>query len=309
MNVDQHSSSATDAPDGARFDTRTLLLGIALGAGFAYFADPDRGAARRRRAIAEARSLLGELAAFVGASAPAPEQPADEPDALARRRTDLPGIGGAELRTAPAGEAPPGALLGIAGGVLTVYGLTRRDRIATAMAALGAGMMAGGVAQNPAIGVRDRRRAIEVQRTLQLDAAPDAVYAWWSEPARLAEFLSHVEEVRELGDGRVEWRVTGPGKAPLSWRATITALEPGRLLAWRSDADAVVSQSATVRVTPTAGGTQLDLRIAYAPPAGHEEPDVTALLGWDPRYTIDHDLERFAHLLEERGAPPDRAEE
>jgi uncharacterized membrane protein len=177
------------------------------------------------------------------------------------------------------------------------------------MAALGAGMVAGGVVQNPALGIRDRRRAIEVQRTFQLDAVPETVFEWWSRPARLARFLSYVDEVRDLGGGRVEWRVQGPGDEPLVWRATITALEPGRLLAWRSDADALVSQSATVRVTPTEDGTQLDLRLAYAPPAGHEEPDVTTLLGWDPRYTIDQDLERFAQLLSQRGASPDPAED
>lgn len=294
----------------SRVDGRAFVAGFALGAGAAYFFDPDRGEARRRRVAREARQLLDEAAAALGAERArhADDRPAD-PDALPRRRNDLPGVGGAELRAQPYDEGPPGALLGLAGGVLTAYGLTRRDRLATAMAALGAGMVAGGVVQNPALGVRDRRRAIEVQRTFQLEASPDDVFAWWSRPARLGRFLSYVDEVRDLGEGRVEWRVQGPGDEPLVWRATVTALEPGRLLAWRSDADALVSQSATVRVTPTEGGTQLDLRIAYAPPAGHEEPDVTTLLGWDPRYTIDQDLERLAQLLSKRGASPDRAEE
>lgn len=294
----------------SRVDGRALLAGFALGVGAAYFLDPDRGAARRRRVIREARSLAGELGALLGAGTArgGAREPVD-PEGLPRRRNDLPGVGGAELRTVPHDEGPPGALLGLAGGVLTAYGLTRRDRLATAMAALGAGMVAGGVVQNPALGIRDRRRAIEVQRTFQLEAAPDRVFDWWSQPARLARFLSYVDEVRDLGGGRVEWRVQGPGDEPLVWRATITALEPGRLLAWRSDADALVSQSATVRVTPTESGTQLDLRLTYAPPAGHEEPDVTTLLGWDPRYTIDQDLERFAQLLSQRGASPDPAED
>lgn len=294
----------------SRFDGRAMLAGIALGAGAAYFFDPDRGLTRRRRVAREVRILMDELAGMFGASGtrvPGPEP--GEVDGLPRRRNDLPGVGGVELRAVPDDEGPPGALLGLAGGVLTAYGLTRRDRLATAMAALGAGMVAGGVVQNPALGMRDRRRAVEVQRTFQLDAAPEAVFEWWSRPARLARFLSYVDEVRDLGGGRVEWRVQGPGDEPLVWRATVTALEPGRLLAWRSDADALVSQSATVRVTPAEGGTQLDLRIAYAPPAGHEEPDVTTLLGWDPRYTIDQDLERLAGLLAQRGASPDPAEE
>jgi uncharacterized membrane protein len=292
----------------SRFDGRALLAGFALGVGAAYFLDPDRGAARRRRVAREARGLMEEIVGALGAAKPAPDN-ASGHEGLPRRRNDLPGVGGAELRAVPDDEGPPGALLGLAGGVLTAYGLTRRDRLATAMAALGAGMVAGGVVQNPALGVRDRRRAIEVQRTFQLDAEPEAVFEWWSRPARLARFLSYVHDVRDLGDGRVEWRVQGPGDEPLVWRATVTALEPGRLLAWRSDTDALVSQSATVRVTPTEDGTQLDLRIAYAPPAGHEEPDVTTLLGWDPRYTIDQDLERLAHLLAQRGASPDPAEE
>ena len=209
----------------SRVDGRALVAGFAFGAGAAYFFDPDRGEARRRRVAREARALLEEAAAALGAvrRRSADGQPAD-PDALPRRRNDLPGVGGAELRAEPYDEGPPGALLGLAGGVLTAYGLTRRDRLATAMAALGAGMVAGGVVQNPALGVRDRRRAIEVQRTFQLEAPPDDVFEWWSRPARLARFLSYVDEVRDLGGGRVEWRVQGPGDEPLVWRATVTAL-------------------------------------------------------------------------------------
>ncbi|MDQ2670860.1 MAG: SRPBCC family protein [Gemmatimonadota bacterium] len=285
-----------------------LLLGIALGAGVAYFLDPNRGSVRRRRVVQEARHLIEDVAALLGSKTLAPEALPAALEGAPRRRDDLPGLGGVELRAQPYDQGPPGALLGLAGGLLTAFGLTRRDRIATAMAALGAGMVAGGVVQNPALGLRDRRRAIEVQRTLQLDAPADEVFAWWSRPERLARFMSYVEEVRDLGGGRVEWRVDGPRGEPLVWGATITAVEPGRLLAWRSDADAAVSQSATVRATPTAQGTQLDVRIAYAPPAGHDEPDVTALLGWDPRYTIDQDLERLARLLAERSAT-DQTEE
>lgn len=295
---------------GRQMDGRMLLAGVALGVGVAYFLDPERGAARRRRVVQEAKHLLEDLVALVGRPHPgatAPAVPAEDLESLPRRRDDLPGLGGPDLRSEPHDEGPPGALLGLAGGVLTTYGLTRRDRIATAMAALGAGMAAAGVVQNPALGVRDRRRAVEVQRTVQLEAPPDAVFAWWSHPPRLAEFLSNVDEVRDLGGGRVEWRVQGPGDEPLTWRATVTALEPGRLLAWRSDADALLSQAATVRVTPTELGAQLDLRISYAPAAGEEEPDVTELLGWDPRYTIDQDLERLAVLL--RGTAPDQMEE
>lgn len=294
----------------SRIDLRALLAGIAVGAGAAYFLDLERGPARRRRVGQEARDLIDELRGMLGRS-PRRDAVADtlDIDGLPRRRDDLPGVGGAELRSAPYDEGPPGALLGLAGGVLTAYGLTRRDRLATAMAALGAGMVAGGVVQNPALGVRDRRRAIEVQRTFQLSAPPETVFEWWADPSRLARFLSYVEDVADLGDGRVEWRVQGPGDEPLTWKATVTALEPGRLLAWRSDADALVSQSATVRVTPSEEGTQLDLRIAYAPPAGHEEPDVTTLLGWDPRYTIDQDLERLARLLAQSGGPAGQAEE
>lgn len=308
MTLPQDREAGAAPESGRHFDGRMLLLGIAIGFSAAYFLDPERGAVRRRRVVREARNLVEDVTAMFGA-VPERGAAAEDPESLPRRRDDLPGVGGTELRARPHDEGPPGALLGLAGGVLTAFGLTRRDRIATAMAALGAGMMAGGAVQNPALGIRDRRRAVEVQRTMQLEAPAGEVLEWWTRPDRLARFLSYVEEVRDLGDGRVEWRVAGPDGEPLVWRATVTALEPGHLVAWRSDTDGPVSQSATVRVTPTAAGTQLDVRIAYAPPAGDEEPDVTALLGWDPRYTIDQDLQRLARLLGEEGAGPERMEE
>lgn len=302
MGTPGHRNDVTQAEREQESGVRMLLLGAILGAGAAYFLDRERGAVRRERLLREARSLVDDLTRLVRPAADGAPRATATARPHARRHDDLPGLGGAELRASLEAEAPA-ELLGLAGGVITAYGLTRRDRLATAMTALGAGIMATGVVQNPAMGIRDRRRAVDVQRTVQLDAAPETVLAWWTDGERLAQFLTRVDEVRELGAGRLEWHVQA-AFGTLSWGATVTALEPGRLLAWRSDADAPVGQSATVRVTPTTEGTQLDLRITYAPAAG-DPTEIVELLGWDPRDTIDDDLATLAHLLEVHGTRPD----
>ena len=114
--------------------------------------------------------------------------------------------------------------------------------------------------------------------------------------------MSHVKEVRPSGDGRYHWRV-----GSFEWEAEVTRREPNRTLAWQSLPGSSLDTTGTVHFEPhPRGGTRLDLRLSYRPPAGLVGHGIAKLLGADPKKQIDDDLLRFKTMVEGRaqGAPP-----
>jgi uncharacterized membrane protein len=64
-----------------------------------------------------------------------------------------------------------------------------------------------------------------------------------------------------------------------------------------------------VHFTPTAdGGTQVDVRMAYSPPAGILGHSVAAFFGSDPKSAMDADLLRLKSLLEQGRGPSSAGE-
>jgi uncharacterized membrane protein len=110
--------------------------------------------------------------------------------------------------------------------------------------------------------------------------------------------MSNVREIEDLGGGRSRWIVSGPGGVPIEWEAVLTERIPGDLIAWRSQPGSMLENAGVVRFTPERGGTRVDLRFCYYPPAGGAGRAVTELLGADPRAKMNEDLGRLKALLE-----------
>ncbi|MBA3258594.1 MAG: SRPBCC family protein [Gemmatimonadales bacterium] len=259
-----------------------LVTGMALGAGLVYFLDPERGGARRLRW----RDRLG---------------PPSDPAALWRYGSRLGDIGGLEaanlIRRAQAGPGPSDVLVRAAGGALTFFGLARHGAVATAARTIGAGILAKEVGERAARR-GDRRRTVDIQKTIQIDAPVARVYEFWSRYENFPLFMSNVREIEDLGGGRSRWVVSGPGGVPIEWRALLTERIPGDLIAWRSEPGSMLENAGVVRFRSEAGGTRVDLRFCYHPPAGGAGQAVTELLGADPRAKMNEDLGRLKALLE-----------
>ncbi|HJR15394.1 MAG TPA: SRPBCC family protein [Gemmatimonadales bacterium] len=282
--------------------TKSFLGGLTAGAGLVYLLDPEHGQTRRERLAKRLRPVLEGATHALERGAGSLIQPSP---GYGARVGDLEGLEEATLRSR---EREPSAAGGsetafrVAGGLLALYALTRRGKLASLLRMMGTGFLvrtarrsgpaSGGVAP------MDRRRAVDIQKTLYIDAPVDQVYAFWSNYANFPLFMSHVREVEDLGGGRSRWSVSGPGGVTIEWRAMLTQQAPDQVIAWRSESGSMLENAGIVRFIPAGAGTRVNLRFCYLPPAGGAGQAVAELLGSDPRAKLNEDLGRMKALLE-----------
>ncbi len=268
-----------------------LLVGVALGAGLVYFLDPEAGGRRRERVRLRIQDRLGDEGTLA-AVAPVGH--------YGSRRGDIVGLESATLERRPG----PGSIdraLALAGAALTLYGLAQRGLVGVAARTLGAGMLwsevreARDAAHHPG---RERRRTVDIQKTMFVSAPVDRVYEFWTDYENFPLFMSNVREVQDLGGGRSRWVVSGPGGVPIEWDSVLTEQVPGETIAWRSRPGSMLENAGAVRFRPEGEGTRVDLRLCYYPPAGGAGQAVAELMGADPRAKLNEDLGRLKALLE-----------
>jgi uncharacterized membrane protein len=283
--------------------TKTFIGGMTVGAGLVYLLDPEQGQIRRERLSKRLRPLVEEVRHTLGASPFSRVGVRVQKYGL--RIGDLEGLGEATLGSTERGgrsAAAGGTALKVAGGLLALYGLTRRGRLATMLRTMGTGLLLGTVRRGrlslPGIPPVDRRRAVDIQKTLHIDAPIDQVYAFWSNYENFPLFMSHVRQVDDLGGGRSHWSVSGPGGLPIEWSAVLTQQTPEEVIAWRSEAGSMLENAGIIRFYPSGTGTRVNLRFCYHPPAGGAGRAVAELLGSDPRAKVNEDLGRMKSLLE-----------
>jgi uncharacterized membrane protein len=281
---------------------KSFVRGVTVGAGLMYLLDPDRGRARREQLADKASHLLGntrrqfEEGRFEGR--------VPEIGHYGSRVGDIAGLGGATLGGrpgAPSSGLGHTATLQLLGGVLALYGLTRRGAVGSLVRTIGAGLLVGSAGGAPGAALLpgvDRRRAVDVQKTLHINAPLDQVYAFWSNYENFPLFMSHVREVEDLGNGRSHWSVRGPGGVPIEWNAVLTQQGANEVIAWRSEPGSMLENAGIIRFAPSDTGTRVDLRFCYHPPAGGAGQAVAELLGSDPRAKLNEDLGRMKSLLE-----------
>lgn len=283
--------------------TKTFIGGMAAGAGLVYLLDPERGQVRRQRLGTRVRSIVDEMSFALEASQEWGS--GIRPGSYGSRIGDLEGLGEATLRSVnpeePAWTSGKTALK-VAGGLLALYGLTRRGKVATLLRTVGTGLLVDSARRGrigiPGVSMADRRRAVDIQKTLHIDAPIDQVYAFWSNYENFPLFMSHVREVEDLGAGRSHWSVNGPGGLPIEWSAVLTQQVPEEVIAWRSEAGSMLENAGVIRFAAAGSGTRVNLRFCYHPPAGGAGVAVAQLLGSDPRAKLNEDLGRMKSLLE-----------
>lgn len=209
------------------------------------------------------------------------------------------------------GWSPTGRLFGGAAGLaLALYGARREGLLATAVGTFGLGLLVRGVTNMPMnqlAGIGPGRRAVDIQRSVEIAAPVEQVYAFWNNHENFPRFMTNVREVRKLDGGRSRWVVAGPMGVWIEWEAAITEQRENEALAWKSVPGSIIDHAGEVYFNPgPQGGTQIDLRMAYNPPGGAVGHIAAVLFGSDPNTQMDEDLIRMKRLIES-GNPPDQA--
>ena len=277
--------------------TRAFVRGLTLGAGAMYLLDPEHGRLRREQLARKAGHLFENTGFKLGDASRV------QVGHYGARVGDIAGLDAASLGRQRAMDPAGGgnnAAMKLAGGVLALYGLTRRGMFGSLFRTVGTGLLVGSAGRSQAgSSYGDRRRAVDIQKTLHIDAPLEQVFAFWSNYENFPLFMSHVREVEDLGGGRSRWSVSGPGGVPIEWHAVLTEQVPDSVIAWRSEPGPMLENAGVIRFSRSSNtATRVDLRFCYHPPAGGAGQAVVELLGSDPRTKLNEDLGRMKSLLE-----------
>ncbi|APR84310.1 Hypothetical protein A7982_09659 [Minicystis rosea] len=192
--------------------------------------------------------------------------------------------------------------MGAAGAGLVAYGLARRNQLGVVLGGAGAAILARNVANRPLkriLGIGAGTRAVDFHKTIHVHAPLEEVYEFFTDVENFPRFMSHVRDVKRIGDDRYHWVADGPAHIPVSWDAEVTRRVPNQLFAWHSLDGAAVSNEGSVRFDKDGEScTRLDIQMSYNPPAGAVGHLVASMFGADPKHAMDQDLVRFQSLME-----------
>ncbi len=191
-------------------------------------------------------------------------------------------------------------VVGLGGGGLLLLGLGRRGIAGTGLALWGTGLVIRAIANRE---IREllsmEGRGFSVQKTLTVNAPIAEVYAFWSRPENFPRFMRHIREVRNLGEGRSHWVVSGPAGVAVEWDAETIQTIPNALISWRSVPGSAVAHTGTLHLQENPdGSTRLHVQMRYHPPAGMVGHAVATAFGADPKHEMDDDLARMKLLIE-----------
>lgn len=186
-------------------------------------------------------------------------------------------------------NAPGALLMGVAGGALLLRAASNRN--------LGS-----------LVGVGDRRRPIEVEKSIRIAAPVQQVYEFWTNVENFPRFMSRVRKVRRLDEDRSHWVVSGPAGVPVEWTARVTRRVPEQCIEWCADDGSTVQQTGVARFEPDGeDACRIHIRLRYVPPAGAVGHAVASLFGADPKRDMDADLLRLKSMIETGRIPHDAA--
>jgi uncharacterized membrane protein len=292
------------------------VAAAALGAIAMYMLDPERGAARRAQSGRMLRQLgrqggdvpdqvtegIGSRVGEASAASEAAPLIHDGVSHIADAANE-----GEDLRHNQAQPAAPATWGGgkrsaviAGGGALGLAGLLlARPSLRLTLGLAGLTLVARGAANRPLRSVLGSRgHAVEVEKTIRIDAPPEQVFDQFANYDNFPRFMSNVVEVRDLGEGRAQWVVRSPAGTESTWNAVLTDTSRPRRLAWHSEPDADVDHAGSIVFEPFRGGTRVSVHLSYRPPAGKRDHALASLLGSAPNRQMDDDLARMKTLIE-----------
>lgn len=205
---------------------------------------------------------------------------------------------------------------GVGGAAVALYGLARGGFIPRALAWSGIALAARAATNldlKRLTGVGARRRAVDIQKSVRINAPIERVFESWATCESYPHFMTHVRKVRRLEDGptnrRWRWTVCGPAGSEFEFDTGINVYEPKRVIGWRTEPGALLQHAGIVRFTEEPNGTtRADVQMAYNPVAGAVGHVIAKLFGSDAKSQIDDDLDRMKSYIESGKQPPNAAQ-
>lgn len=196
--------------------------------------------------------------------------------------------------------------------LLFAAGASRRPAVGTCLALSSAPLLYRGITGRwPIVGDGDVRpddtkvalggdRGVHVRESVRIEVPVPDVYRFWRCLENLPRFMTHLNRVTEEPDGRSRWVAAGPAGVAVEWDAAIITEIENKVLAWRSLPGSEIVTAGSVNFDATRGGrgTQINVHLQYAPPAGKTGALVAALFGASPSRAVREDLRHFKQLLE-----------
>lgn len=146
----------------------------------------------------------------------------------------------------------------------------------------------------------DDMRTTEINHHYTINRSPEELYAFWRRFDNLPRFMEHLESVEVKSDTLSHWKAKGPAGSHVEWDAEITEEVPNEMIAWRSVEGSDVANAGMVRFrrAPAGRGTEVEVHMEYAPPAGVLGSKIAKLFGEEPERQMREDLRRFKQLME-----------
>ena len=108
----------------------------------------------------------------------------------------------------------------------------------------------------------------KIEHAIVVERPVSMVYNQWTQFEEFPEFMSGIEEVRQLDDNHLHWKAKIGGKRR-EWDAEITEQEPDRRISWKAVDGAL--NAGTVRFKPLGKDrTEVRLLLAYKTHGAYE---------------------------------------
>lgn len=191
-----------------------------------------------------------------------------------------------------------------AGGTLLALGLRQRSWTGYAAALAGGWLVYRGIQGDGSREVElatveeleASAEAIDVQRTLTVQAPREEVRAFLEEPTNLDAVLGTAGSVEAVGEDRQRWELATPLGGSLTWE--MQRVEDEDVLGWASADEEELDVQLATRPAPGDRGTEVTLHVGFQPPGGAVGQLVLDRLDVIPHRIIARTLRRTKSLLE-----------
>lgn len=193
------------------------------------------------------------------------------------------------------------------GGAMLLNCLARPSLSAMVCGVIGAGLLTRALSNRnvaEALGATSEGRAIDIRKTITIDAPVEDVFDFFAQPKNLERISDIVSKVEMRPGGRFTKQMQLAG-VPVRFEERITRSEPHRVFATSSEPGSPFEYAKQFRFDRTGGGTRVDVLFSYKPPGGVLTHAAAGALGFDPKTLLDDLLMRAKSLFETGREPHD----